>query len=76
MKWLARKFEESVERFLSSNLERHTKILSLTVLVLLAVCITAGVLLMDYRVTVKNPATGQMISKPLIGLLLGSGNKE
>ena len=76
MKWLTKKFEDGVERFLSSNLESHTTLLSWTVLLLLAVCIAAGILLMDYRVTVKNSRTGGMVSTPLIGLLLGTGNKE
>lgn len=71
MKWLSRKFEAWLESFLRKNLERHTRILSWVVLVLLAGLAWATWVFFDYQVVVKDPNTGQTVKKAIGRLILG-----
>jgi len=71
MNALARKFESLIENFLRTNLEGHTKLLSWTVLALLAACIAASAVFSRYELRLKD-SDGSERRMPVIELLLGS----
>lgn len=75
MKKLALKFERLVEGFLKRNLEGHTRILSWTILILLAACIAASAVLSRREITLRG-ADGIERRAALVQLLLGTGNSE
>ncbi|HEX5038106.1 MAG TPA: hypothetical protein VFX30_13185 [bacterium] len=71
MKKLALKFEKLVEGFLKRNLEGHTRILSWTILILLAACVAASAILSKREIILRN-ADGTERRAALVHLLLGS----
>lgn len=73
MKRLAEKFEALIERFLRTNLERHTRVLSWTVLLLLAVCVTATYFAARKTLPIRDPSTNLTREVPVIDLLLDRG---
>lgn len=75
MKRLARAFERLIEGFLKRNLDKHTKVLSWCILLLLAACMTASFLLADYELRLKG-ADGVERRAPLMELLLGSEPRQ
>lgn len=71
MNLFARKFENLIEGFLRTNLEKHTKVLSWMVLLLLAACIAASAVISRYELPLREP-DGSQRRLPVIELLLGS----
>lgn len=69
MERIAAQFERLVEKFLTGDLERRTRILSWATLILLGFCLLGVLLLSTVHIPVKDSETGETNRVPVRRLL-------